>query len=68
VRRRDLEGNTRVSVAKVGTDGSALTIYGRAREVPDSLKDSFGGQTVTMEITPTRIFGIIPQDHPQRSS
>lgn len=64
VRRRDLASNPRVSFVGWGSDGEALILYGRAREVPGSLRparDSAGGnprRVVEIEVELTRIYAM----------
>jgi hypothetical protein len=60
VRRKDIQTNPRISVVKI-EGGNAMTIYGKAREVPGTVQESFGGETVDVEIDITRLFGILPQ-------
>ncbi|HEY2387661.1 MAG TPA: pyridoxamine 5'-phosphate oxidase family protein [Candidatus Binatia bacterium] len=60
VRRRDLAQNPRVAFT-TWRDGAAVILYGRAREVPDSLRDARparGGtprKVVTIEVALTRV-------------
>jgi len=64
VRRADLRTNPRVSFTCWGPHGAAAILYGRAHEVPDSLRESRTGasgaprRTVTLEIEITRIYAM----------
>ncbi len=64
VRRRDLAGNPRVAFTAWGPDGAAVILYGRAREVPDSLRDARAGRSgtprrvVTIDVALTRIYAM----------
>jgi hypothetical protein len=64
VRRRDLARNPRVAFTTWGADGTAAILYGRAREVPDSLRASRPGQSgrprqvVTVEVALTRVYAL----------
>jgi hypothetical protein len=64
VRRIDLQGNPRVALTTWGADGSVAIVYGRAREVPDSGRDTRPGatgkprRTVALDIEVTRIYAM----------
>jgi hypothetical protein len=64
VRRRDLKRNPNVAFTTWGANGAAAILYGRAREVPDTLRDTRPGATgrarrvVTLEIEITRIYAM----------
>jgi hypothetical protein len=64
VRRRDLVGNSRVAFTAWGADGAAAILYGRAREVEDSLRDARPGQSgksrrvVTIDVALTRVYAM----------
>jgi len=63
VRRRDLEGNPRVAFT-TWRDGAVAICYGRAREVPGSLREARPGQSgkprrvVTIEVRLTRVYAM----------
>ena len=63
VRRMDLQTNPRVAFT-TWKDGAAAILYGRAREVPDSLRDARAGRSgvtrkvVTIEVTLTRVYAM----------
>ncbi len=67
LRRRDLRTNPRVAFTTWGADGAAVIAYGRAREVPDSLRDARPGQSgtprrvVALEVKLTRIYALGPR-------
>ena len=64
VRRRDLRDNPEVALTTWGPHGAAAIVYGRAREIPDSLRDTRPGatgaarRTVALEIEITRIYAM----------
>ena len=64
VRRRDLRDNPRLALTTWGAHGAAAIVYGRASEVPDSLRDTRPGatgaarRTVALDITITRIYAM----------
>jgi hypothetical protein len=64
VRRRDLATNPRVAFTTWRADGAAVICYGRAREVPDSLRASRAGRsgaprrTVELEVRLTRVYAM----------
>ncbi len=70
VRRRDLRTNPRVALTTWGEGGAAAIVYGRAREVPNSLRDTRPGargtprRTVALEIEVTRIYAMGPRATP----
>ena len=63
VRRMDLRQNPRVAFT-TWKDGAAVIAYGRAREVPDSLRDARPGRSgqprrvVTIEVALTRVYAM----------
>ena len=63
VRRADLRTNPRVAFT-TWKDGAAVILYGRAREVPDSLREARAGRSgaprriVTIEVSLTRIYAM----------
>lgn len=63
VRRADLRTNPRVAFT-TWKDGAAAIVYGRAREVPDSLRDARPGRSgqprrvVTIEVALTRVYAM----------
>jgi len=64
VRRRDLQTNAEVAFTAWGPNGAAAIVYGRAAEVPNSLRDSRTGatggprRTVALDIAVTRIYAM----------
>jgi len=64
VRRRDLRENAEVALTTWGPNGAAAIIYGRAHEIPDSLRDTRPGatgatrRTVALDIEITRIYAM----------
>lgn len=64
VRRRDLRTNPRVALTTWGPHGATAIVYGVAREVPDSLRETRPGasgrprRTVALEIEVTRIYAM----------
>jgi hypothetical protein len=69
-RRRDLRANPRVAFSTWGPHGAAAIVYGVAREVPDSLRESRPGasgsarRTVALDIEVTRIYAMKPRPVP----
>jgi len=67
VRRDDLRRNPRVAFT-TWKDGAVAIVYGRAREVPDSLRDARGGRSgaprkvVTIEVALTRVYAMRAPD------
>ncbi len=63
-RRADLRANPRVAFTCWGPNGAAAIVYGLAREIPDSLRETRPGalavprKTVTLEIEMTRIYAM----------
>ena len=63
LRRRDLRTNPRVAFT-TWKDGAAAIVYGRAREVPNSLRDARPGRSgqprkvVTIEVALTRVYAM----------
>jgi hypothetical protein len=66
VRLRDLRRNPAVALTTWAPNGFTAIVNGRAKEVPDSLRDTRPGasgrarRTVTLEIEVTRIFAMGP--------
>jgi hypothetical protein len=66
VRRTDLARNPRVAFSTWRADGAAVIVYGRAHEVPDSLRPARPGRSgrprevVEIEVELTRIYGMRP--------
>jgi hypothetical protein len=64
VRRRDLQANPHVALTTWAPGGAAAIVYGRAREVPGTLRDTRPGatgrarSTVALEIDITRIYAM----------
>jgi hypothetical protein len=71
VRRADLARNPRVGFTTWNDQGAAVIIYGRAREVPNSIRDARAGQSgkprrvIGIEVAISRIYAMRA---PQRSS
>lgn len=67
VRRRDLRTNPRVSFT-TWKDGAAAIVYGRAREVEGSLRETRPGRSgtprrvVSIEVALTRVYAMRPPD------
>jgi len=67
VRRMDLRTNPRVAFT-TWKDGAAAILYGRAREVPGSLRDARASRSgaarkvVTIEVALTRVYAMRPPD------
>jgi hypothetical protein len=65
VRRRDLATNPRVAFT-TWNDGAVAILYGRAREVPDSLRDARAGRSgkprkvITLEVALSRVYAMRP--------
>jgi hypothetical protein len=63
IRRTDLRTNPRVAFT-TWKDGAAVILYGRAREVPDSLREARAGRSgtprriVTIEAALTRVYAM----------
>jgi hypothetical protein len=63
IRRADLRKNPRVAFT-TWKDGAAAILYGRAREVPGSLRDARAGRSgamrrvVTIEVALTRVYAM----------
>jgi hypothetical protein len=63
LRRRDLRANPRVAFT-TWKDGAAAIVYGRAREVPNSLRESRPGRSgkprrvVTIDVALTRVYAM----------
>jgi len=68
VRRRDLQSNPRVALTTWGPQGAAVILYGTAREVPDSLRETRPGarggtrRTVALGIAVNRIYAMKPRE------
>ena len=64
VRRRDLRDNPRVALTTWGPHGATAIVYGRAREVAGSLRETRPGasgatrRTVALDIEVTRIYAM----------
>jgi len=64
LRRRDLRTNPRVALTTWGPHGAAAIVYGMAREIPDSRRETRPGAserprwTVALEIDVTRIYAL----------
>jgi len=64
VRRQDLAANPRVAFTTWRADGAVAILYGRAREVPDSLREARPGRSgrprrvVTIEVRLTRVYAM----------
>lgn len=71
VRRRDLARNPRVAFT-TWKDGAVAIAYGRAREVPGSLRDARPGRSgkarrvVTVEVRLTRVYAMRAPEREQR--
>jgi hypothetical protein len=71
VRRRDLRTNPEVAFTTWGAHGAAAIVYGRAREIPESLRETRPGatgsarRTVALEIQVTRIYAMKGREEPQ---
>jgi hypothetical protein len=69
-RRRDLRVNPNVALTTWGPGGAMAIVYGRAREVPDSLRDTRPGatgtarRTVALDIDVTRIYAMKERTEP----
>ncbi len=72
VRRRDLRDNPHVALTTWAADGATAIVYGRAREVPGSGRDTRPGatgtprRTVALDIEITRIYAIKARGEPAR--
>jgi hypothetical protein len=70
VRRRDLRANPNVALTTWGPGGATAIVYGRAREVPDSLRETRPGatgkarRTVALDIEVTRIYAMKERSGP----
>ncbi len=66
VRRADLARNPRVAFTTWRADGAVAIVYGRARELPDSLRPARPGrsgkprQVVEIEVKLTRVYAMRP--------
>jgi hypothetical protein len=67
IRRADIRTNPRVAFT-TWKDGAAVILYGRAREMPDSLREARAGRSgtprriVTIEVALTRVYAMRPPD------
>ncbi len=67
VRRTDIRTNPRVSFT-TWKDGAVAIVYGQAREVPESLRETRPGRSgtprrvVTIEVALTRVYAMRPPD------
>jgi hypothetical protein len=68
LRRRDIAARPQVALTTWGANGAAAIVYGIARELPGSLRDtrpgSSGGarRTVALDIEVTRIYAMGPRE------
>lgn len=68
VRRRDIAVRPQVALTTWGPNGAAAIVYGIAREVPGSLRETRPGatgrvrRTVTLDIEVTRIYAMGPRE------
>lgn len=68
VRRRDLATNPRVAFTTWGAGGAAVICYGRAYEVPGSLRETRPGRSgrprrvVAIEVRLTRVYAMRPPE------
>jgi hypothetical protein len=68
VRRRDLQRNPEVALTTWGPHGAAAIIHGRAREIPNSGRETRAGatgrprRTVALDIEVTRIYAMKPRE------
>jgi pyridoxamine 5'-phosphate oxidase-like protein len=64
LRRRDVRDNPHVALTTWGPHGATAIVYGNAREIPDSLRESRPGatgaarRTVALDIEMTRIYAL----------
>ena len=64
VRRADIARNPRVAFTTWGPDGAAAIVYGRAREVPGTLREARPGgsgqarRVVSVEVAMTRVYAM----------
>ena len=67
-RRADLAKNPRVAFSTWREDGAAAILYGRAREIPGSMREARAGRSgeprklVEFEVTLTRIYAMRPPE------
>jgi len=67
IRRADIRTNPRVAFT-TWQDGAAVILYGRAREVPDSLREARAGRSgaprriVTIDVALTRVYAMRPPE------
>ncbi len=70
VRRRDLRENPAVALTTWGPSGATAIVYGHARELPNSLRDTRPGatgsqrRTVALDIEVRRIYAMKPRNEP----
>ena len=68
LRRRDLRNNPRVALTTWGPAGAVAIVYGRAREIPGSERDTRPGasgrerRTVALDIEITRVYAMGPRE------
>ncbi len=68
IRRRDVASNPRVAFTTWRADGAVVIAYGRAREVPDSVRDARPGRSgkarkvVSLEVALTRVYAMRPPE------
>jgi hypothetical protein len=64
IRRVDIRTNPRVAFTTWSPDGGAAIVYGRAREIPDSLRDARAAKSgnprrvVSIEVALTRVYAM----------
>jgi hypothetical protein len=69
IRRADLKTNSRTAFT-AWHEGAAVILYGRAREVPGSLREARPGRSgeprnvVTLEVRLTRVYAMRPPERP----
>ena len=67
VRRRDLQRNPQVALTTWGAHGAAAIVYGIAREIPGSERDTRAGasgrarRTIALDIEVSRIYAMKPR-------
>lgn len=67
-RRRDLRDNPRVALTTWGANGAAAIVYGIAREIPGSGRETRAGasgqprRTIALDIEVTRIYAMRPRE------
>jgi len=67
-RRADIRANPEVALSTWGAGGAAVILYGRAREIPESERETRVGasgaqrRTVALEIELTRVYAMKPRE------